>query len=166
MLLLEETFNLASYYHKGQFDKSGSPYIDHPFSVMLRVARDYLWCTEEYLHIALLHDVLEDTNCTEQELINYGYSEYIIRGLFLLNKHNFPKYTYLEWIRYIAETEHLGAITVKLADNLDNSDFNRINKLPEIEKQKFTEMANNRYKKSIAILESKLRELKIISFDI
>jgi len=63
---LEQAISIASIAHKGQLDKGGEPYILHPLRVMMRLKE------ERQRIVAVLHDVVEDTNLTIQDLIFKG----------------------------------------------------------------------------------------------
>lgn len=60
---IELCLSLASEAHAGQVDKGGAPYIEHPMRVALRCDTELRRCA------ALLHDVLEDTDATEADLV-------------------------------------------------------------------------------------------------
>lgn len=110
--------------HLNQVDKSGLPYVFHPFHLAEQMD------TEETVCIALLHDVIEDTNYTFEDLIKAGFNENIINALMLLtHKDDTP---YMEYIKKI-KTNPL-ATKVKLADLHHNSDLSRldltINQIP------------------------------------
>jgi len=62
--LLEKALTIAYTAHAGQVDKAGEPYILHPLRVMLKMRSD-----EEKI-VALLHDVVEDTDITLADLTN------------------------------------------------------------------------------------------------
>ncbi|AJC86124.1 RelA/SpoT family protein [Campylobacter sp. RM16704] len=69
--ILERAVNFCIQKHEGQFRKSGEPYAVHPILVASFVA--FLSPIESMIIAALLHDVLEDTNCNEEELsLNFG----------------------------------------------------------------------------------------------
>jgi (p)ppGpp synthase/HD superfamily hydrolase len=66
-LLLEHALRVAAFHHQGQVRKGGQlPYIIHPTSVAMILAQNGY--EDDILAAALLHDVLEDTNCTEEQL--------------------------------------------------------------------------------------------------
>ena len=65
--LLESAIKLAQKYHEGQFDKGGSPYIEHPLRVMKGTES-----IEEKI-VAVLHDVLEDCDVSIEQLIHEVY---------------------------------------------------------------------------------------------
>ena len=64
--------------HINQVDKTGVPYVFHPFHLAEQMD------DEESVCLALLHDVVEDTSITFEDLINEGFSEKIISALRLL----------------------------------------------------------------------------------
>src|SRR5205814_7966551 len=75
MATLEKAIELAARAHAGQKDKQNLPYILHPLRVMMRVQG------EEAQMIAVLHDTIEDTKLTEDDLRREGFSENIIAGV-------------------------------------------------------------------------------------
>lgn len=115
--LYERAWKLAEKAHKGQVDKGGNPYIEHPLAVADRVLKP------EAKVVALLHDVLEDTWVTGEELRKL-FPETVVRAVELLTKEKgkgFSMEVYLEAIR-----ENELARCVKIADLEHNMDLNRI----------------------------------------
>ena len=139
---IEQTVEFIKSAHAGQVDKSGNPYWRHPVSVMKRVQNP----TENEQHAALMHDIIEDTSYTADNLREMGYQEDVIQMVILLTKKNDGK-TYLEKIQALADSGNRGAIKIKIADNEDNSDPDRIALLPP-EQQGIAK----RYQKSLNIL--------------
>lgn len=120
MLTITQALKYINTKHEGQVDKLGVPYIWH----LIRVARKLKNRNEKLL--ALLHDVIEDTDTSIEEIKALGVCDEIIEALDLLtHKENVP---YEEYIRDIS-TNPL-AKTVKLADLADNSNAERLGKLP------------------------------------
>jgi len=74
-VLLEKAISIAVNAHKGQVDKGGNPYILHPLSVMMNVH------TIEEKIVAVLHDLIEDTDWTFDRLRSEGFPEDIISGI-------------------------------------------------------------------------------------
>lgn len=113
---LEDSIALAAKAHAGQVDKGGNPYILHPLRVMLRL-------TDEIDRIvAALHDVVEDTYVTMDDLHALGYSQEILEALDSVTQR------YGEgWDTYLSRVElnEIGR-RVKLADIADNMDLRRI----------------------------------------
>ena len=101
--------------HHGVLDKSGAPYIFHPYEVASRMD------DEVSTAVALLHDVVEDTELTFDDLRARGIPEQVIGPLRLLT-HD-PKVPYLDYIRLIAEDPV--ATKVKISDLTHNMDESR-----------------------------------------
>lgn len=102
--------------HINQVDKTGVPYVFHPFHLAEQMD------DEESICLALLHDVVEDTSITFKDLINEGFSEKIISALRLLT--HLDSTPYMEYIQKIKENPL--AKKVKLADLRHNSDLSRL----------------------------------------
>lgn len=116
MSTLERAISLAAQAHAGQVDKAGQPYILHPLRVMLRVS------TAEERIAAILHDVVEDTSVTLEQLAEEGFSPTIVAAVEALTKR--PGESRMEAAARAAENRV--ARTVKLADNAENMDISRI----------------------------------------
>jgi len=116
MSTLERAISLAAQAHAGQVDKAGQPYILHPLRVMLRVT------TEEERIAAILHDVVEDTSVTLEQLAEEGFSPTVVAAVEALTKR--PGESRMEAAARAAENRV--ARTVKLADNAENMDLSRI----------------------------------------
>ncbi len=113
---LERALQIAVGAHAGQQDKNGAPYIFHPIRVMMR-------CTAPNAKIvALLHDVVEDTGVTMEQLQTEGFSEEVLAALRLVT-HD-PSVSYEDYIALILKDKT--AIEVKMADLEDNSDIRRL----------------------------------------
>lgn len=102
--------------HKDQVDKTGMPYVFHPFHLAEQMD------TEDAVCVALLHDTVEDTDISFEDLINEGFNDNIINALKLLT-HN-DDTPYLEYVARIKENPL--ARKVKLADLRHNSDLTRL----------------------------------------
>lgn len=102
--------------HKDQVDKTGLPYVFHPFHLAEQMD------TEDAVCVALLHDTVEDTDISFEDLINEGFNDSIINALKLLT-HN-DDTPYLEYVARIKDNPL--ARKVKLADLRHNSDLTRI----------------------------------------
>lgn len=125
---LEKAIVIAASRHEGQTDKAGFPYILHPLRVMMSVDGLLEKMT------AVLHDVIEDTTMTFEELRELGCPNQVIAALRLLTKGEGenPK----EYILRIVESGNPIALKVKWKDINDNSDPYRLQYLP-IEKQQY-----------------------------
>jgi (p)ppGpp synthase/HD superfamily hydrolase len=121
--LLGKVLLLATTAHAGQFDRGGNPYILHPLKVMHYLKSD----DEELQCIALLHDVIEDTKTTWQDLRDIGCTDRIIDAVEALTK--LPGQTYDEYKQGVfANTD---AMKVKLCDLRHNTDIRRLKGISE-----------------------------------
>lgn len=116
MSTLERAIEIAVKAHAGQTDKAGAPYILHPLRMMLRLS------TNEERIAAVLHDVVEDSGVTLDDLREEGFSEEIIEALASVTKRQGEDY--FEFVRRAAANP-IGR-KVKLADLVDNCDLSRI----------------------------------------
>jgi len=91
--MLQKALNIASDAHRGQLDKGGKPYIFHP----LYVASHVDGINEKI--VALLHDVVEDTDVTLDDLRNEGFSEEIICAINVLTKTDDDYDNYLKKVK-------------------------------------------------------------------
>lgn len=116
--MLSAAIHIATNAHHGQFDKGGNPYILHPFAVMglLEVEDEELQC------MALLHDVVEDTNITYNELRDAGMSERVIEGVKILTKQRGQSYEEYKALVFSSRD----AMIVKMADLTHNTDIRRL----------------------------------------
>jgi GTP diphosphokinase / guanosine-3',5'-bis(diphosphate) 3'-diphosphatase len=116
MSTLERAIQIAAKAHSGQIDKAGEPYILHPLRMMLAVQG------ESERIVAVLHDVVEDTDVTIEKLIAEGFSTEVIEAIANLTK--LPGESRLS-AAYRAAANPIARV-VKLADNADNMDLSRI----------------------------------------
>lgn len=90
---LDKAIFLATKYHFGQRDTQGENYILHPIRVMLQeprgIFREVDWSS---MMIAVLHDILEDTECTEDILREEGIPENVIEGVKWLTRNKDEEY--------------------------------------------------------------------------
>lgn len=109
---------LASNQFVGRMDKGGQPYILHCLRVMNNLhTRDH-----ELMSIAILHDVVEDTDITFSELRRLGFSDRVINTLQLLTHDK--SVPYMDYIYKLAISDD--ARIVKMADLEDNSSILRL----------------------------------------
>ncbi len=102
--------------HKEQKDKSGLPYVFHPFHLAEQME------DEESTVVALLHDVAEDTDHTLEDIAAMGFSRNVIEALALLTHDE--AVPYMEYVKAIHKNPL--ARKVKLADLRHNSDLSRL----------------------------------------
>ena len=135
--LTKKALKLCFEAHKNQVDKTDMPYVFHPFHLAEQM-------TNEISTIcALLHDVIEDTEYTFNDLRNMGFPEEAIDALTLLtHEDNVP---YMEYVEKISTNPV--AKQVKLADLRHNSDLTRLNVIDEKALER-----NEKYQKAIALL--------------
>ena len=126
--------------HKEQTDKNGIPYIYHPIHLAEQMDDENTIC------VALLHDVVEDTDITLEELKSEGFHDEVIAALKLLTHDD--KVPYMEYVRAV-KTNAI-ATKVKLADLRHNSDLTRL----DIVDEKAMKRAE-KYKEAIKLLEEK-----------
>ena len=113
---LELAKKIATEAHAGQLDKGGKLYINHPLFVSESVHN-----LDEKI-VALLHDVLEDSNFTSDDLLNFGFSKRIVDAVVILTKNKDVSYE-----QYLVEIKKDNiACEVKIADLKHNSDISRI----------------------------------------
>jgi (p)ppGpp synthase/HD superfamily hydrolase len=126
MTQLERAIQIAVEAHAGQEGKDGLPYILHPLRLMLKMD------TEEARIVAVLHDVVEDTEVTLDDLRREGFSEAVLENVQLLTHEDGTPYEeYVERIK-----PHPLARKVKLADLEDNSDIRRLSGIEEKDLQR------------------------------
>lgn len=113
--------NLCFEAHKNQTDKSGIPYVFHPFHLAEQMK------DEDTTIVALLHDVVEDTDYTIADLKRMGFPTNVLEALELLT-HN-DGTPYMEYVAKIKDNPIAKA--VKLADLEHNSDLSRLDTVDE-----------------------------------
>ncbi len=136
---LERAIRLAVEAHAGQTDRGGAPYILHPLKLMLEM-------TDEAARIAaVLHDVVEDTPLTLDDLRAHGFEELVIGAVEALTKR--PGESRLEAAHRAAA--HPVARRVKLADVRHNMDLSRLAQPTERDHARLEQ-----YRQVLAVLEA------------
>ena len=107
--------------HKDQVDKSGLPYVFHPFHLAEQMQ------DENTTIVALLHDVVEDTDYTLDDLRAMGFGDEVMEAL-SYTTHD-PAVPYMEYVARIRENDI--ARRVKLADLRHNSDITRLDSIDQ-----------------------------------
>ena len=125
--------------HKDQVDKTGLPYVFHPFHLAEQMEDEYTTV------VALLHDIVEDTDMTPEKLTELGFPTEVTDAIALMT--HAPEVPYMDYVREIGKNPIAKA--VKLADLAHNSDLSRM------DEDKIDEWALKRtakYKEAIRIL--------------
>ncbi len=135
--LTKKALKLSFDAHKDQTDKSGMPYVYHPFHLAEQMD------TEETVIVALLHDVVEDTDYTIQDIADMGFPQTVIDALELLTHDK--GVPYMDYVARIKGNPIASA--VKLADLRHNSDVSRLDILDEKAIER-----NKKYEKAIRLL--------------
>jgi len=141
--LTKKAMKIAFEAHKNQVDKSGMPYIFHPFHIAEQMTDEYSVC------VALLHDVIEDSDITIDQLTAEGFPERVISALRLLT-HN-DALPYMDYIGKIKSDPI--SVAVKLADLRHNSDLSRLETVDETALSRA-----EKYSAAIDILSSAVRD--------
>lgn len=123
---LGESIEIMRRAHEGQIDKSGRPYYLHP----LRVAMRLLHCSAAERHAALLHDVVEDTAVTLEDLRHMGYDEEVLALVDLLTRRKSAGESHNQYVERLISSGNVKALRVKLADLYDNMSPARTRSLP------------------------------------
>ena len=124
--------------HKEQVYKSGMPYVFHPFHLAEQMK------TEETTVVALLHDLVEDTDYTIEDLTSMGFSKSITDAIALMTHAND-----VEYMDYVCEIKNNPiAKVVKLADLKHNADLTRLDVVDEKALRR-----REKYLKAIELLE-------------
>lgn len=129
--MLAKAIDIAAAAHCGQVDRGGQPYIFHPLRVMMAGR------TWDERIVGVLHDVLEDTMVTEEDLEEACFDDTVIEAVKALTRDE-EKETYPEFIDRVIDAGII-AIKVKLADMNDNLSPSRMDYLPDEEQKRLHE---------------------------
>ena len=129
--------------HKDQVDKSGLPYVFHPFHVAEQMT------DEATTIVALLHDVVEDTDYTLEDLAAEGFGEDILEAVALMTHED--DVPYLDYVAKLKDNPIARA--VKLADLAHNSDLSRIGEVDDETRERL-----EKYKKATALLKGNVAD--------
>lgn len=114
--LTKQALQICFEVHKDQRDKAGMPYVFHPFHLAEQMD------TEDEVCVALLHDVMEDSEKTVEDIRAAGMSEQVVDALLLMT-HD-PTVPYMDYVAALAKNPL--ARKVKMADLRHNSDLSRL----------------------------------------
>lgn len=115
--MLEKAYRIAKQAHWGQKDKGGKDYIEHPLTVMKLVEYE-----NETIIVALLHDVVEDSNVDLDYLKSEGFSKAVIFAVDCITRRRGESYD--GYLKRLVQSDV--AVAVKIADMTHNSDITRI----------------------------------------
>jgi len=121
MKLIEKSLNIALRAYAGKTDKAGREYIHHPLRIMAKME------TDEEMSVALLHDVIEDSDITAQQLLAEGVPAEVVDAVVCLTKNEGEGYQ-----EFIARAKK-NALSkkVKIADIEDNINVLRLTSLDD-----------------------------------
>ena len=137
--LTKKALKLSFEAHKNQTDKSGMPYVYHPFHLAEQMDDPYAVC------VALLHDTVEDAGVSLSDLRREGFPEAVIEAVALMTHDD--GIPYMDYVRRL-RADPL-AKRVKLADLQHNSDLSRLDTVTEDDLARA-----EKYREAIALLES------------
>ena len=137
MLLYQQALAIAKDAHKGQVDKAGVDYIQHPLFVASLVEGELAKT------VALLHDVVEDSDWTLEDLRKEGLPEEVVQAVGILTKKRNENYE--EYILRVKQNPL--ARQVKLADLQHNSDLSRLANVTDRDRKRV-----EKYQQAIAYL--------------
>ena len=135
--LTNKAIKIAFEAHAGQLDRSGLPYVLHPLHVAEQMK------DEDTCVVALLHDGIEDTDMTLEDLRTYGFTEAQLEGVRLMTR--LEDEDYFDYVRNLKDNPIARA--VKIEDLKHNSDKARISVMTEDDQKRL-----EKYKKALEIL--------------
>lgn len=145
--MFDKAIYIAAREHLGVKDKGGNAYILHPMRIAMRLRTN----DEELMSIAILHDVIEDSKLTFEDLLNEGFSERVVAGLRLLTHQKGVSYDdYIDAMR-----GNRDVLLVKREDLRDNSDITRLKGVTEKDLKRM-----EKYQRSFIKVEQYLKELE------
>ncbi len=124
--------------HREQLDKSGIPYVFHPFHLAEQMN------DEKTTVVALLHDVVEDTDITLDDIRHMGFDDDVVSAIAVMT--HADGVPYMEYVAQIKKNPI--ARIVKLADLRHNSDITRLDAVTPRDEKRL-----KKYAAAIALLE-------------
>ena len=144
--MVEKAYDFAIKAHEGQLDKGGKPYIEHAIYVASNFLDD-----EKARIVAVLHDVVEDTMYTIEDIAAEGFEESILEALRVITKDE--NMDYMDYIEQVSSNEI--ASKVKMIDLKHNMDITRISNPTDHDFRRV-----EKYKKALVYLEKMYGEDK------
>ena len=138
-MTLGRAISIAAEAHAGQKDRAGAPYILHPIRLMIQMD------SENAMMAAVLHDVVENSVWTLDDLRKEGFSNEVLNAVDSLTHRDKEGEDYWDYIKRAGSD--LIALKVKLAALLDNLNPNRLDKVTEEDEKRF-----ERYRKAQKML--------------
>ena len=138
-MTLERAIAIAAEAHAGQKDRAGAPYILHPIRLMIQMD------SEDAMMAAVLHDVVENSTWTLDDLRKEGFSNEVLNAVDSLTHRDKEGEDYWDYIKR-AGSDPI-ALKVKFADLLDNLNPNQLNKVTKEDEKRF-----ERYRKAQQML--------------
>ena len=132
--LTKKAMKLMFEKHRDQVDKSGIPYVFHPWHVAESMDDELSVCT------ALLHDIAEDTDTTFEDLTEMGFPTEVVNALKCLTHDK--NMDYFEYVKNLSKNRI--AAKVKLADLEHNSDLSRLDTITERDRERVNKYRNAR----------------------
>ena len=136
--LTKKAYKIAFEAHCDQLDKTGLPYIHHPLHLAAQMTDEVTTC------VALLHDVVEDSDMTFEKLEELGFGGEIIDALRIMTHDD--DVPYMDYVREIKKNPVAAA--VKRADLMHNSDLSRLDVVTERDLQRV-----EKYKQAMDLLK-------------
>lgn len=138
------TYNLINKYFKDKVDKGGQPYIGHLYRVANSIENEkndnvtninstLSLYYDKAIIVAYLHDILEDTDCTEDELYEAGCDEEIVEAIKSVTRRKDEQY-YFDFIERTSKND-IGRL-VKIYDLEDNMDIKRLNTFDDYDQKR------------------------------
>lgn len=139
-------YSIAKQAHKGQKDKGGHPYLEHCIAVA------EMQTEPELVAAALIHDIFEDTDFTQIDLVKYGIDPGIIGIADILTRREDE--TYKEYIKRVGVSSK--ARKIKIADLIHNMRLDRLIQITDKDMQR----VEKRYKPAYEYLTALERQEK------
>lgn len=131
----KKAINLMFKKHKDQVDKSGLPYVFHPFHIAEQMK------DENTTIVALLHDIVEDTDTTFEDLKEMGFNDKVIDALKLMT-HNKDE-DYFKYVEKIGKNPIARKVKIKdLEHNMDTSRLDVVTKKDQERVKKYIRCHN------------------------
>ena len=128
----QHAYDIMERAHRGQVDKGGNHYFLHPFRVSQETKNRFTWKQSEFDKyiaecVALLHDVIEDSDITADDLVKEGFEHAIVNRVVRMTRKEGE--SYMDYIKRIGE-DNICRI-VKMCDLKDNMDITRLERVTD-----------------------------------